>query len=119
MVKPWSDGVKPPGQLAGVDPRLVAGEAETAEGLGFCPPATKLAAETTGAKPRLSRIQWNMQETVGWPEATAASRSAAAGARARRIRRYGEQGMRCLASMASAHANEAVGHASMTEGSPD
>ena len=66
--------------------RLDAGEPDVAEGLRFISPVTIRAAETTYAKPRLARIQWDTRETVGWSELAGAKLAAAAEARLKRQR---------------------------------
>ena len=60
--------------------RLDVGEPDAVEGLGFIAPVTIRAAETTYAKPRLTRIQWDTRETMGWLELAGAKLAAAAGA---------------------------------------
>ena len=56
-----------------------------AEGFGKHPQVTKTTAETTRAKPRLSRIQWSKCEELGWSELTGIELVAAAGVRARSV----------------------------------
>ena len=67
-----------------------------AEGFGKRPQATKSTAETTRAKPRLSRIQRSKCEELGWSELPGIELVAAAGVRAGR-----EKGVRCMAGLGS------------------
>ena len=67
-----------PGSAA---PGLAAGEPDTAAEVVFAVPATKRAAEGTGAELRSSRSSWWSPLGSGWPESTAASSAAAAGVR--------------------------------------
>ena len=61
--------------------RLAAGEAERGGGLGIAVPATIRAAETTHAKPALTRIQWSTRKAAGAAELAGAELTAAAGVR--------------------------------------
>ena len=80
-----------------IPPALSRREAETAEGFGKRPQATKSTAKTTRAKPRLSRIQRSKCEELGWSELAGIELVAAAGVRMER-----ERGLRCTAGRGSA-----------------
>ena len=57
-------------------------------GARILPSGDQISGRDHRCEPRISRIQWNTQEPMGWPEAATASRLTAAGARARPARRY-------------------------------
>ena len=80
--------------------------------LGKRPPATKSMAETTRAKPRLSRIQWSKCEELGWSELAGIELVAVAGVQTEREKGYGaRQGeeVRALGSWGCTECGGALG----------
>ena len=63
--------------------RLAAGEPDAAAEVIFAVPATKRAAEGTGAELRSSRSSWWSPLGSGWPELAPATTLAATGVRPR------------------------------------